>query len=84
MRLREFMFERVYLGDEARSEHARIEAVIGTLFNHYAADTSRIPKGVSPEGATDAELVTDWIAGMTDRFCIRSFEEVAVPAAFAP
>ena len=84
LRLREFMFERVYLGPEARSEHARIESVIGTLFNHYAADTSRIPKGVSPEGATDSELVTDWIAGMTDRFCIRSFEEIAVPAAFAP
>ena len=84
LRLREFMFERVYLGAEGRSEHARIERVIRTLFNHYAEDPSRVPDGVSPEGASDAERVTDWIAGMTDRFCIREFEKIAVPAAFAP
>lgn len=84
LRLREFMFERVYLGPEGRSEHARIERVIRTLFNHYAEDPGRVPEGVSPEGATEAERVTDWIAGMTDRFCIREFEEIAVPAAFAP
>ena len=28
--------------------------------------------------------VTDYIAGMTDRFCIRAFEELSVPTAFDP
>jgi dGTPase len=83
-RLREFMFERVYLGPEARREHARIETVIGTLFNWYSEDPTRIPAGVSPDDATEAERVTDWLAGMTDRFCIRAFEDVAMPEAFAP
>ena len=84
LRLRDFMFERVYLGDEARSEHVRIERVITALFDHYSQDVARIPAGVSPPGATEPELVTDWIAGMTDRFCIRAFEDISVPAAFAP
>jgi len=84
LRLREFMFDRVYLGDEARSEHARIDRVITALFDHYSQDVKRIPSGVSPPDASEAELVTDWIAGMTDRFCIRAFEDIAVPAAFAP
>jgi dGTP triphosphohydrolase len=27
--------------------------------------------------------VTDWLAGMTDRYCIRAFEALSVPEAFA-
>lgn len=80
--LRDFMFERVYLSSQAREEHSRVEMVIGTLFNHYRDDPERIPSGVSPDGATDAERITDWIAGMTDRFSIRAFEDLAVPTGF--
>ena len=82
--LREFMFDRVYLGPEARREHSRIESVVRTLFDYYADDLSRVPADASPTGAADWERVTDWIAGMTDRYCIRTFEEIAVPEAFAP
>ncbi len=77
-RLREFMFERVYLGAAARREGERIETVIRTLFERYAADP---PPGV--EGASDAERVVDYLAGMTDRFCIREFEALTVPRSFA-
>jgi len=82
--LREFMFERVYLGPDARREHARIDMVIGTLFQHFTDNPGEIPEGVSPEGATEGERVRDWIAGMTDRFSVRIFEDIAVPAAFSP
>jgi dGTPase len=77
-RLREFMFERVYLGAAARREGERIETVIRALFEHYAADP---PPGV--EGASEAERVVDYLAGMTDRFCIREFEALTVPRSFA-
>jgi dGTPase len=77
-RLREFMFERVYLAPEARREHARIETVVRTLFEHYVEHP---PPGI--EGATPAQRVTDWLAGMTDRYCIREFEALAVPRSFA-
>ncbi len=78
-RLRTFMFDRVYLAPEARREHARIETILRTLFDHYVEHP---PPGI--EGASAAERVTDWIAGMTDRFCIRKFEDMAVPRSFAP
>jgi dGTPase len=78
-RLRTFMFDRVYLAPEARREHARIETILRTLFDHYVEHP---PPGI--EGASVAERVTDWLAGMTDRFCIREFEEMAVPRSFAP
>ena len=76
--LREFMFEHVYLGPMARREHSKIETVIRTLFEHYCASPELLP-------ASDDALatrVTDYIAGMTDRYCIRVFEELAVPRAF--
>jgi dGTPase len=77
-RLRAFMFERVYMGEEARREHARIDTVLRALFDHYVEHP---PPGV--EGATVAERVTDYIAGMTDRFSIREFEALAIPRSFA-
>ena len=81
--LRSFMFERVYLGAAARREHVKIERVVRTLFEWYAGDADRIPDGGGVPGADLAQRVTDYLAGMTDRYCIRAFEALAVPESFA-
>jgi dGTPase len=80
--LRDFMFERVYLGPVATREHVKIDLVIGLLFAHYCAHPEEIPASI-PHGELSVR-VTDYIAGMTDRFCIRAFEGLSVPAAFDP
>jgi dGTPase len=80
--LREFMFERVYMAPEARAEHSKIETVVRSLFDHYCAVPADIPPSI-PEGEV-SRRVTDYLAGMTDRFCIRAFEQLCVPRAFAP
>jgi dGTPase len=80
--LREFMFARVYLGPEARREHAKIERVVRTLFDHYCAVPEEIPSSIPPGEVS--RRVTDYLAGMTDRYCIRAFEALTVPVAFAP
>ncbi len=79
--LREFMFGRVYLGPEATREHAKIGLVVRSLFDHYCAHPDEIPASI-PEG-TVARRVTDYLAGMTDRFCISRFQALSVPTAFA-
>jgi dGTPase len=81
--LRDFMFDRVYLGATARREHAKIERVLGTLFEVYADEPERIPDGGGAPGADAAQRVADYLAGMTDRYCIRAFEALAVPESFA-
>ena len=81
--LRTFMFERVYLGPAARREHAKIDRVVTTLFDHYAADAARLPDGGGAPGADPPQRVTDYLAGMTDRYCIRAFEALSVPESFA-
>jgi dGTPase len=80
--LRTFMFDHVYLGPVATREHAKIHLVIRALFDHYCAHPEEIPESI-PEGALPSR-VTDWIAGMTDRYCIHRFEALSVPVAFAP
>ena len=79
--LRAFMFDRVYLGPEATREHAKIHVVVGSLFNHYCAHPDEIPASI-PQGPLERR-VTDYIAGMTDRFCIHAFEALSIPVAFA-
>jgi dGTPase len=58
LELRSFMFDRVYLGPDARVEHGRARATVRRIFEHLLAD------GSSPEDATD------YLAGMTDRFAL--------------
>jgi dGTPase len=77
-RLRTFMFENVYLGDEAQKERGRIERMLRGLFDSYAD----APPPALVAGSTEAERITDWIAWMTDRFALRAFEELSVPQGF--
>ncbi len=80
--LRDFMFEHVYLGPAATREHAKIRVVVQSLFDYYCAHPDEIPDSIPPGDV--ARRVTDYLAGMTDRFCIRTFEALSVPVAFAP
>ena len=81
--LRTFMFEHVYLGPVARREHAKVHDVVRTLFDHYVSHPGEIPDGGGAPGADLAQRVTDWLAGMTDRFCLRAFTALRVPEGFA-
>jgi dGTPase len=95
--LREFMFERVYLGPAVRAERRRIGAVVRRLFEHYVEHPEELPAGAGSSEASrvateDAahgdeqalvQRVTDFVAGMTDRYCIARFTELEVPQAFA-
>ena len=78
VRLRTFMFERVYLGPEAQRERERIERMLAALFDHHA---EHLPPPLTA-GAADSERVVDYLAGMTDRFAVRAFTELSVPQGF--
>jgi dGTPase len=78
LRLREFMFEQVYLGPEAQRQKPRIERMMRALFDHYLEHP---PPPLTPD-ATEEQRVVDWLAGMTDRFAIRSFEDLSLPQGF--
>ncbi len=78
--LRQFMFDRVYMGAAAQKEKARVVRLIEMLFKHYCDNPAELP-----EQAGSGELadnVVDYIAGMTDRFAIRTSQELTVPREF--
>ncbi len=81
--LRDFMFAEVYLAAAAQREHAKIERVVRTLFEHYASDPARLPDGGGVPGADTGQRVTDYLAGMTDRYAVRAFTALTVPDSFA-
>ena len=56
--LRAFMFERVYVGPDTKEEHERAEAVVRRIFEHLLAH------------GDDPDAITEFIAGMTDRFAL--------------
>jgi dGTPase len=75
LRLRTFMFENVYLGPIARAEHTKLERVVRGLFEWYCEHPDELPPG---DGSLE-DRVIDWLAGMTDRFAIRTWSERFVP-----
>ena len=92
--LREFSRKNIYNNEKLTKERSKIERMYATLFETYFQDlesgrrdtrivTDFIKTGwISPlylETATDAELVRDFIAGMTDRYFAKRFEECVIP-----
>jgi dGTPase len=57
-RLRDFMFERVYLAEHAQAEHRRARATIEKIVGHLAGQ------------GRSADQVVEYVAGMTDRFAL--------------
>ncbi len=76
LRLRRFMFQNVYLASPARDEAERASGVVRALFDWYSADPDRLPP--SPE-ADPVRRVTDFVAGMTDRYALRRYREAFEP-----
>jgi dGTPase len=79
LRLRKFMFQRVYLGPEARGEHERVERTVRGLFDYFAEHPHELPTGNGSAGGDETQRVVDYLAGMTDRYCIATFKRLALP-----
>ena len=71
LRLRKFMFQNVYLGSEARREHDSVHRTVQGLFDHYLEDPSRIP--AADVAGDPLQRVTDYVAGMTDRYAMSTY-----------
>ena len=63
---------------DAQHEKPRIERMLRALFEHFAEQP---PPALTPD-ASDEQRVIDWLAGMTDRFAVRTFADLSVPQGF--
>lgn len=77
--LRDFLFERVYQRGDARSEQEKAIGVVRQLFAHFLEHPEEIPSEYHLAPGDLPTRVADYIAGMTDRFALRTFERLFLP-----
>ncbi|WP_079493109.1 deoxyguanosinetriphosphate triphosphohydrolase [Maledivibacter halophilus] len=81
-KLRNFMFEYVYLNKKAKKEEDKAQNVIIQLYNYFCKNPSKLPKEIYDEIRNEnkaQEKVKDYIAGMSDRYAINKYLEIFVP-----
>lgn len=84
--LRQFMFENVYLNPKAKGEEDKAVHMIEQLYEYYVHHLQLLPQqflDALVNTNTDKEqIVCDYIAGMTDLYAVKKFEEFFVPEAW--
>jgi dGTPase len=77
--LRDFLFERVYLRDEARAEQDKAIGLVRSLFAYYLDHPDEVPEEYHRAPGDLPTRVADHIAGMTDRYALRTYERLFLP-----
>ncbi len=80
MNLRKFMFERVYMNEFVRAEEQRAHNIISELYYYFLRNPEAFPW--QDNGEDIHRQVCDYIAGMTDTYCVRRYTELFVPKSF--
>ena len=83
MDLRKFMFENVYENPVAKGEEDKAVHMMKGLFEYYAQHMECLPEQYHQIreiwGDSKEQIICDYIAGMTDSFAVKKFEEYFVP-----
>lgn len=83
MALRAFMFENVYKNPVAKGEEEKAINMVTNLYEYYRRHIQLLPdqflEMLEEEGGTPERIVCDYIAGMTDTYAIKKFEEYFIP-----
>ena len=82
--LRNFMFEKVYFDGWRKKEEEKCEYVISMLFHYFMEHPGEMPLEYVQIAYRDGteRAVTDFLACMTDRYALRTFQQLFAPSAF--
>jgi len=81
--LREFLFEKVYIGSIAKTEEEKAVRVLESLAEFYIAKPHEMPDEFQPKKEEDLYIkVCDYVAGMTDRYALRKYQELFMPSSW--
>ena len=81
MRLREFLFERVYKHKTFRDEEERAKRMLTALYTYYKKAPEKMPEFyVKRLDVDDIDTVLcDYISGMSDMYAVKTFSEIFIP-----
>ena len=81
--LRKFMFENVYRNPIAKREENKAVEMVKRLYKYYIEHEELIPDELmrlrSMNGDSKEQIVCDYIAGMTDNYAVKTFQEIFIP-----
>ncbi len=82
--LHSFMFAKVYTNPVCKGEEKKAVELVQRLYYHFAKKPENLPPEFKEIIARDGIGVAacDFIAGMTDRYAVRVFEELYIPKAW--
>ena len=86
MKLRDFLFDHVYFNCFAKTEETKACEMIKQLYNYFYNNTDKIPaenRKYLEQGESVERVVCDYIACMTDRFAVHTFESIFIPEFWA-
>lgn len=79
--LRAYMFKNIYLGETLKNERKKAKFVLNELIQYFSKNPNEMPKIymeiVNEEGLERG--VADYIAGMSDDYCLMLFNKLFVP-----
>jgi dGTPase len=78
-RLRDFMFERVYLRPEALAQNAKVVRMLRNLMDFYLEHPDEMPESYRHRDELLVTQVIDVVAGMTDRYALRAHDRFFRP-----
>lgn len=83
-KLRDFMFERVYVDSMAKTEEVKAMYVIEELYHYFMEHPHKLPSEYNSniERYGEEQVVCDYIAGMTDRYALRMFYNLFIPSSW--
>lgn len=83
LQLRQFLFDTLYHHSIAKKEEDKIHLLIEQMYNHYKTHPDSLPEEhlAHYKGRDDSqdEIITDYIAGMSDRFALTTWEDLFLP-----
>ncbi|MCI1665316.1 MAG: deoxyguanosinetriphosphate triphosphohydrolase [Atopobiaceae bacterium] len=84
MSLRSYLFEHIYSKSDAKVEEPKANLLVSELFDHYVENMDEVPEEYRKNAVGHPEIqVADYISCMTDRYAIRTFEQIKVPHAWS-
>lgn len=81
--LRDFMFERVYLSETQLTLQRRAVELTRAVVDHLLAHPDELPLAFRETDDDDLTQVIDYVAGMTDRFAVATYERLIGPSPLA-
>ena len=81
--LRRFMFDNVYRNPLAKQEENKAVEMVKNLYCYYLNHIEKLPEEylrlMSTNNDTKEQVICDYIAGMTDNYAVKKFQEIFIP-----